>query len=437
MRQNFSLGNLQKQTQTQSMRLSQEMKQAIEVLQFDKEQLQDFLRNKALENPLLEISEPSFGSLGGVSSHERKDGIDPFVQVSDGAGSFYDQIIRQIHMNYRDTFLRTMILFLANYLDENGFLAVTLEEAAEMSGGTPIELLDALTLLQQLEPAGVGARDMRECFMLQCERIETAPPLAYLVLEECYDELMGRKWQEISHTLDIPLQEVQTIFDFVGTLHPSPAKTIENGQMEYVIPDLSVTIEGDSIMLKENRGAQAKISLNAEYLEALRGIGDKETDKYLDEKEKEFQWLESILSKRASTIFRVGEFIVAHQEDFFLKPDHPLKPLKLSDAAARLDVHESTISRTVNGKYLQTAFGIFELKTFFSNAAVKGEDVSSQQVKNRIKELIAEENTAKPLSDSKLLELLEKENLSISRRTVAKYRDSLGILPASKRKRYD
>ncbi|CZQ99248.1 RNA polymerase factor sigma-54 [Trichococcus collinsii] len=435
MKQKLGLSNVQ--TQTQKIRLSQEMKQSIELLQYNKDQLQEFLRNKVLENPLLEISEPVIGSFSGLHSHGRMDDYDPLVQLSDGTISFYDIVIRQIHMNYRDTYLRKLILFLVNHLDENGFLSVSLQEAEKMTGGTGIELLDALTLLQQLEPAGVGARDMRECFMLQCERNESAPALAYFILEEYYELLMKRKWEEIANQTNISLKEIQIIFDFVGNLYTSPAKSMESGQMEYVVPDLSVKVEDDEITLKENRGAQTKIKLNVAYLRTLREINDQETKKYLNEKEKEVHWLEMVIAKRASTIFRVGEFIIKYQEDFFLKPEHPIKSLKLSDAATDLSLHESTISRAVNGKYLETNFGIFELKTFFSNNAVKGEDISSQQIKIRIKQLISEENPAKPFSDSKLVKMLEKDQIPISRRTIAKYRDSLGILPSSKRKRYE
>ena len=325
------------------------------------------------------------------------------------------------------------------YIDLNGFLTIDLVKAGQMIGASEIQMLDALTLIQQLDPAGVGARDLRECLMLQTERDDAAPELAYIVLEEWFTELAERKWDKIAKNLAVSLSEIQKVFDYIQTLTPTPGAAFGSTDGLYIIPDLRVTIIEGQPVVTSNRRAMPEVRFQQHYFDQLKQSGDAEVKKYLDNKAQEFEWLKKTLQQRGDTIYRVGEAIVHHQQAFFLQADRPLKPLILKEIADELGIHESTVSRAVNGKYLETEFGVFELKSFFGQkvSTQSGEDVTTEAIKRRLAALINEENKQKPLSDQKLADLLKAEEVEISRRTVAKYREALNIPGSSKRKRFD
>ncbi|MEA4829361.1 MAG: RNA polymerase factor sigma-54, partial [Enterococcus thailandicus] len=193
--QNFS----QKQQQTQKLAMTQQLQQSIQILQYNSEELLAFVENQALENPLVEVVEPEWQpDYKKTSNNYDGEETSYLNQIPDTKGSLFESLIDQVHLNYRDTFLRKMILYLIEYIDLNGFLTIDLADASEDTGASAIQLLDALTLIQQLEPAGVGARNLQECLMLQTERDDFAPALAYIVLEECFDELVQRKWKDIA-----------------------------------------------------------------------------------------------------------------------------------------------------------------------------------------------------------------------------------------------
>ena len=218
--QNFS----QKQQQTQKLAMTQQLQQSIQVLQYNSEELLAFVENQAMENPLVEVVEPEWQPdyIKASSSSYEGEETNYLNQIPDTKGSLFDSLIEQVHLNYRDTVLRKIVLYLVEYIDLNGFLTISLEEAGKEIGATPIQMLDALTLIQQLEPAGVGARSLQECLMLQTERDDYAPELAYIVLEECFEELVERKWKEIAQRFSVDLHAVQQIFDYLQTLSPSP-----------------------------------------------------------------------------------------------------------------------------------------------------------------------------------------------------------------------
>lgn len=438
--QNFS----QKQQQTQKLAMTQQLQQSIQVLQYNSEELLAFVENQALENPLVEVVEPDFQPDYIRSSSNRYEGEETnyLNQIPDTKGSLFESLIDQVHLNYRDTFLRKVILYLIEYIDQNGFLTVDMEEAGKEIGATPIQMLDALTLIQQLEPAGVGARNLQECLMLQTERDDFAPDLAYIVLEECFDQLVERKWKEIAQAFSIELSEVQQIFDYIQTLSPSPGRIFDRSSELYIIPDVRVLVDqNQEVHVLSNRSHQPSVRFQEAYFEQMSQKADKETEDYLKERKQEFEWLKKTILQRGDTILRVAQVIVSHQKEFFTDTQRPIKPLTLKEVSKEIKMHESTVSRAVNGKYLETDFGVFELKKFFTTRLTaqpdSTEDLSADTAKKKLQELVDQENKAKPLSDQKLVELLKKEEITISRRTVAKYRDLLGIPSSSKRKRYD
>lgn len=429
----------QQQKQTQKLAMTQKLQQSIQVLQFSTEELTDFIENESLENPLLEVVLPNYTANYSKPRTSTGTEMNYLSQIPDSRISLFEHLLDQIHLNYRDTYLRTLVLYLVEHIDLNGFLTITLEEAEKNTGGTTIQILDALTLIQQLDPAGVGARNLQECLMLQTERDNYAPELAYVILEECFTELVDRKWEMIARRFSITMSNVQQVFDYIQSLTPTPGAAFGSTEGLYIIPDLTVKIKDNQITLLSNRNSTPEIKFQQNYFEQMKQSGDKEVLQYLKAKQQDFEWLKKTIQQRGDTIFNVGNEIIQRQQAFFLNSEHPIKPLILKDIAEKLDIHESTVSRAVNGKYLETDFGVFELKTFFSQklASEEGEDRSTTDVKNRLKQLVSEENKRKPLSDQKIVDLLKAEGVDISRRTVAKYRDGLGIPSSAKRKRFD
>lgn len=442
--QNFRQG--QNQIQTQKLAMTQQLQQSIKMLQFGTEELLTFLNEKTLENPLIDVTvtdmDFSIPELSYFTNGQDENKMDWMNQIPENTQSLFHYLIEQIHLNYRDTPLRKLSLFLVEFIDTNGYLTLSIEEAIKITQASYIEVLDALTLIQMLEPAGVGARSLQECLMLQTERDDDAPNQAYLVLEEYFDELANRKWQKIEKKLGISLSDIQEIFDYIKKLDPNPGMIYQSYEDSLIYPDLVVKVDkkNKNISVSSTKVGKPKVSFQSNYFEKMSREGGKEVETYLKEKKSEFEWIKKSLEQRGDTILRVGEAIVKKQSDFFFESTHPLKPMKLKDLATELSLHESTISRAVNGKYLTTDFGVFELRSFFTIGLEQKNSeslVATSGIKELIKELVNDENKAKPLSDQKIVNYLHEQGIDISRRTVAKYREELGIQSSSKRKRFD
>lgn len=432
----------QQQKQVQKLAMTQQLQQSIQILQYNSEELYAYIEAKSLENPLIDIqSEAAYSEYPTMGSQTYTNDSNNYLnQIPDNHTSLFEYLIDQIHLNYRDTYLRTLVLFLVEYIDLNGYLTIDLEEATKKTGAKSIQMLDALILIQQLDPAGVGARDLKECLLLQIERDDTAPDLAYIVIEEEFDHLANRKWTLIAKKFEVELSEIQAIFDYIQTLSPAPGSIFESTTGLYIRPDLTLRIKENQLIVLSNKTGTPKIQFQQAYFERMEATDDKEVQAYIKEKKNEFEWLEKTIVQRGDTILRVGTEIVQRQQEFFFKDDRPLKPMTLKEIAETLGIHESTVSRAVNGKYLETEFGIFELRSFFSYGLSNdntGEETSTDSVKKQLKVLVDNENKTKPLSDQKLVDLLKEQKIEISRRTITKYRESLGIPASSKRKRYD
>lgn len=448
---NFEQSFSQQQNQVQKMAMTQQLQQSIQMLQYNQEDLLAFLNQKAMGNPLIEVSVPqerlieNFST--GTTYNPNDDETNYMNQIPDTYISLFEYITEQIHLTMRDTRLRELVLWLSEYLDTNGYLTISLEEAERLTKAQPLQILDALVLLQQLEPAGVGARNLQECLMLQTERDENAPNMAYFILEEEFDLFTNRKWKDITRKQDISLNEIQTISDFIQTLTPYPGALFNGETDQFLKPDLFVEIESEELKVISVKSGLPIISFQSSYFEEMMQVQDKDVTHFIKEKQAEYEWLQRSLTQRGDTILRVGTAIVKKQKGFFILPEHPVQPLTLKDIATELEIHESTVSRSINDKYLETSFGIFELKHFFTNALTirpidssnpeQSDLVSTNEVKKKLVQLIESENKQKPLSDQKLVELLTEDGIEISRRTVAKYRDSLLIPTSLKRKRFE
>lgn len=441
------------QLQKQQLMMTPQLQQSIQMLQFNRKDLVDFLKQKSLENPFISISVKSTPRTQGTLTQKYNSNQSRTDQSTSGSvwdtlattptATLYSALIDQIHLSFRETALRDLIIWLAQYLDNNGYLTLSLDDAISLTQADPLQLLDALTLLQQLEPAGVGARNLQECLMLQTERKDQAPNLAYLILEEEFEAFANRKWEHIAKRYGISLSEVQEVSDFVKTLAPHPGAIFSNAPTQYVRPDLSVKVTDEQqIVVSSVKSGLPVIVFQKEYYEELSVIKDKEVSKFLNEKQAEYEWLKKTLIQREDTILKIGLAVVNAQKAFFLSETRPIQSLTLKTIAEELGVHESTVSRSINGKYLETEFGLFELKHFFTNAlsTSSGEHegaISSNQIKQNIQQLIQNEDVRKPLSDQKIVDILQKDGINISRRTVTKYREALFIASSPKRKRFD
>lgn len=450
---NFEQNYTQLQKQQQQLTMTPQLQQSIQMLQYNRNDLVDFLKQKSLENPFISISVKSTSKTQGTSTQKYNSNQSRISQSTSGSiwdtmatastTSLYSAIIEQIHLSFRDTALRDLVIWLAQYIDNNGYLTISMADAVNLTQAEQFQLLDALTLLQQLEPAGVGARNLQECLMLQTERNDQAPILAYLILEEEFEAFANRKWDQIAKRYAISLSEVQEVSDFVQTLTPHPGAIFSNAFTQYIRPDLSVKVTDDQqIVVNSVKSGLPVIVFQKEYYEELSVLKDKEVSTFINEKQSEYEWLKKTLIHREETILKIGIAIVNAQQDFFLSKDHPIKSLTLKRIAEELEVHESTVSRAINGKYLATEFGLFELKHFFTNAlSTTSEDgegsISSNQIKKKILLFIQNEDARKPLSDQKLVDFLKKDGIEISRRTVTKYREALFIPSSPKRKRFD
>lgn len=424
----------QSQSQSQKQTLTPKLLQGVQLLQLSREELLSYLNQKALDNPLIEVHTKKKEETDYIPTPTRSQ--QDLGWVPDTEQSLREFVTEQVLLSYRDTYLREMIFWWINQLDENGYVSVTLEEAAKETGADRIQMLDALTLLQQLEPAGVGARHLQECLMLQTERLDDAPAIAYLVLEDSFNDFAERKWERIAKRYSVSLADIQEVSDFVQRLSASPGAPFKHYIPSLVIPELILTRENGELQVKESTHGTILLHYKEKYVKQLESYEDTEVNRYLEKKKQEYDVLQKNLELRGETILRVGAAIVEKQKDFFLNTRASLAPLQRKELAEELGLHESTISRAVQDTYIQTDNGVYELTTFFSRKqAATGE--STDSVQQALQQLVEEEDKKKPLSDQKLVDHLTTKGFDISRRTVAKYRTQLHIPSSSKRKRYE
>ena len=334
--------------------------------------------------------------------------------------------------------------FLIGSLDDRGMLATPLEDVAQ-STGCPVELCEkVLKVIQALEPVGVGARDLRECLLIQLEARSEKDTLAWRLIHDQFDSLVNRRFPEIARQLKCSVEDVQVAADVIATLNPKPGLQVSAEDPKYVVPDLIVERVNEEYLVLLNDRHLPRLRISAAYESVLRDKkkaectdGEAKTRDYIKGKLNSARWLIQTIEQRRRTMIKVMNCIIREQREFFEKGIAFLRPLTLQQVARQIDMHESTVSRVCSGKYVQTPRGVFELKFFFSSGLETddGEDVSARTAKDIIRTLIEEEAKKDPLSDQSIAELLHQKGLRIARRTVAKYREQLGILPARFRRR--
>ncbi len=328
--------------------------------------------------------------------------------------------------------------FIIGNIDERGYLQATISELARQSGMSEATVELALARVQALDPVGVGARDLRECLLVQVRTLKIEDPLVLRILDECIDTLIKRDFRGVARALNVSVTEVVAAADIIGRLEPRPGRAFGGDEPVYIIPDIYVHKVKDDFHIVLNDDGMPRLRINGLYRDVLsRGNGaSKDTKAYVQEKVRSALWLIKSIHQRQRTIYRVMESIIKYQREFFERGINHLKPLNLRDVADDIEMHESTVSRVTTAKYVNTPQGIFELKFFFNSSINRfvGEAVASESVKERIRKLITAEDARRPLSDQRIAEMLKVANINIARRTVTKYRESLNILSSTKRR---
>ncbi|MGD6871104.1 RNA polymerase factor sigma-54 [Sutcliffiella horikoshii] len=436
--------------QEQSLRLAmtQELKQAITLLQYSTLELVDFLKEQSLENPLMDLKEPSFHRELSSSRVQRlkpkKIGttttqtfsIENFSKHGETLHQYIEQQLLDTNMTKEEKKLAKRII---QHMDENGYIQEEPVAIAEQLKTTPEIIIKALNTIKQLEPAGIGAHNLQECLLLQLKRISPRNELAEAILENDFTLFAEKAWKTLAKKYEINIKEIQTIHDEIVKLNPRPGNRYETVEKpKYITPDLIVQRHQNHFVVSLNEEIIPQIKIDKQYESALKSKNELES--YLQEKLQQCQWIVKSMEHRKHTLVKVMEEILRVQQSFFLNGPPSLKPLTLKDIATRLEIHESTVSRATKEKYVQTPYGLFELKYFFSQSLSgrHDEEKSTKQVQQLVEELIKNEDKQKPLSDQQLTNILQKQyHITISRRTVAKYRDLLSIPGSSRRKRYD
>jgi RNA polymerase sigma-54 factor len=455
--------------QQQQLIMTPRLQQALKLLQMPTLELLTVLKTELAANPLLEevddIVENEESSEATAEEESQADGeedIDWSEFLQEGLDRTYTPSQEQLtefhekvpvtRMGLVETLTHQLHLldlpadevelgeFIIGSLDDRGYLATGVDEIADATGRTADEVTQGLAIVQTLEPAGIGARDLRECLLLQLTARGQRDTLSWRIVADHFPQLVNNRKQEIARALHVTPEEVQAATDELAQLSPKPGLDLSTEDEKYVVPDLLVERVGEEYVVLLNDRHVPRLRINAAYesvLKSRKRAGQDATRNYIQSKLNSARWLIQTIEQRRRTMIKVMTCIVEEQREFFDKGIQFLKPLTLQQVARQIGMHESTVSRVTTNKYVQTPRGVFELKFFFSSgiSTHDGEDVSSKTARDAIRRFIDEEDKTNPLSDQRIASLLSDRGMNIARRTVAKYREQLNILPARMRKR--
>ncbi len=350
-----------------------------------------------------------------------------------------DHLIWQLQLSDLNHEQRRIAQHIIGNLDRDGYLKATIEEIAQASSAQEEDVEIVLRRLQEFDPVGVAARDLRECLLIQIRHLGLTDPLVQELVSEHLHQVELHNYQQIAKATGRSPEEVVQAIEVIKGLEPRPGRAFSSEATQYVVPDIYVYKVDDEYVVSLNEEEMPNLRISPFYKEAVKnGKAPDKAKEFIQEKMKSAVWLIKSIHQRKKTIFKVTQSIVKFQRDFLDRGIAYLKPLVLRDVAEDVGMHESTISRVTSNKYVHTPQGIFELKYFFSTGLPRQDgsrDIASQSVKERIKRLIEAEDPVKPYSDKQIVDILARDNIKIARRTVAKYRDLMGILPSSRRKR--
>lgn len=457
--------------QTQKLIMTPELRQAITVLQLSSLELSMYIEQQLQENPLLELRDENMESGASEGEEGKKDeetakefDIDwqeyfhdssdlglPAQEKSSGTTEYtYENFVKQVpsltdHLMFQLSLskcgLRERIIgeYLIGNIDGNGYLQVTLEEATAHLG-VSVEVVErVLSVIQSFDPVGVGARSLEECLLIQAEQEGLNDNLIRQVIKNHLMDLAKGKLGRMAQVLGVSVQEVQRAADIIKTLDPKPGRNFGNlNDTRYITPDVVLEKVGNEYVILINDNSVPRITINSAYRSVLNKNSDSKTRRFVESKLNAAAWLLRSIEQRRLTLYKVASCLVELQRDFLDNGVKYLKPLNLKRVADIVGLHESTVSRATSNKYIQTPQGVLEMKYFFSSGLINssGATVSAESIKKILQEIVASEDAKEPYNDQKIAEILKRRDVNISRRTVAKYRDELGIAPVRKRKRY-
>jgi RNA polymerase sigma-54 factor len=426
---------------TYKFRLTPQMRLSINLLQMPLVKLKEFVAKQVEENPLLEIEKMEAPTNEAESdlnynSDEDEEKQNYRESLITNPVSLQEHLSKQLHLlaNIEDE--RKIGEFIIENVNDDGYLKISIEEMAKVSQAAPSQIQKVLSLIQTFDPIGVGARDLRECLLLQIKAKGEQNSLAGQIIDKYLPYLEKKRFEFIAKKLRVPVERIKEAIKEIANLEPKPGRSFNTEKAVRLIPDCLLKRNNDKYEVMLNDWELPSLNLNPKYKRMLRQEDIAEdTKEYLKERLGAAKFLINAINNRKETIKKVAEAIVYIQKDFLDNGMQNLKPMTLSQIAHLVDKHKSTVSRTVNNKYLQTPDGIFELRHFLSSGVKQenGEFYSSKAIKSKIKELIENENKENPLTDQQIVDLLKLENISISRRAIAKYRHQLRILSSQSR----
>lgn len=445
--------------------LSQHMVQSMEILQMSAQELESYIENLALENPVIELPD-SRSPQPDAKQEDLQRKLD-WLESTDLQNKVYYQQERSaenMQNNWHDSresqedladYLlsqllladyskqdRAIVEFLILSLDTRGYFTDGLASAAEYFSVSEEHVQTLLEDIQALDPAGVGARDLKECLLLQLQRKKNVSPVTEILVKNHMDDIAKNHLHDIAKKLRISVNEVSDACNEIRSLNPKPGNSFSNReQLRYISPDVVVVKLKDQFEILINEYQYPNFSISTYYQEMQKNTTDEDAKKYLTDKIQQAQWVANCIKQRSSTLSRVMHTLVEKQHSFFMNGIGHKRPMKLSDIAEALNLHESTISRAMRGKHLQCSWGVFPLNYFLTSAAAKSSDHDGEktpdQIKTLIQKIVDEEDKKKPYSDQAISKKLEEFHIMLSRRTVNKYRIEMGLPDKSGRKAWD
>ena len=470
----------------QQLVITPQLQQAIKLLQLTRLELVEMISQEMKENPLLEELEDGKESIEGEEQATEEKAEEPAPSVDhttevkgegEGAAEFdcenyfenynlsaptrqieqdgedrpsfenfltkattlFDHLRWQLQLSNLTEEERQAGTWIIGNLDEDGYLKVSLEEVSAETNLPPETVERVLQTIQQFDPVGVAARDLKECLFIQLKQLPNRDSIAEKIVQDHLSLLKNRNYPAIAKRLGVSIERVNRAAALISRLEPKPGRAYGGDLAQEIVPDVYVyKVEGEYVVSLNDEGFP-RLRVNSYYRRILTegGHGQSEDRKYIQEKLRSALWLIRSIDKRQRTIYKVAKSIVQFQRDFLDQGVQYLKPLVLRDVAEDIQMHESTISLVTNNKYMHTPQGIFELKYFFNAGipAIQGDAMASESVKNLLREIIVKENPKKPYSDEKLAQMLKERNIHIARRTISKYREMMKILSSSERRK--
>jgi RNA polymerase sigma-54 factor len=484
---------------TQRLVMTPSLQQAIKLLQLSRLELEEALSQEILENPILDVEEqqdetpqvdaepPETGETAspdaGASSEEdsppseeeayndidveaffadylgdiRPEGPSmvsysadnqvPLENVLSAAPGLFDHLLWQLHLLDCSPGLLEACEFIIGNLDEHGYLRADDDEISRATGASEKELTEALAVVRSLDPPGIAARTLQECLLAQIDQLAGSPTddeeaallqLVRQIVASHWDDFLHQRWETLAAAVGCGVSDLRPVVDVIHRLEPKPGRMYKQERNQYIEADVYVrTVDGEYAITLNDDGLP-RLRINTRYARMLEGkVLDPQVSDYLKEKMRNAVWLMKSIDQRQRTIYKVAQSIVSFQRAFLDQGIEHLKPMVLRQVAEDIGMHESTISRVVSNKYMDTPRGLYPMKYFFHSGvdSARGENISSVVVKERIRKLIEAEDPERPLSDSKIMRMLQREGIRLARRTVAKYREEMFIPSSDKRKK--